>query len=98
METFSKIINAEKPVLVDFYAKWCAPCKLMEPELKQFAEDHKKDVRVLKVDVDKNPLSANQFNVQGVPTMILFRKGRVLWRHSGAMSARQIADIVKYKI
>ena len=71
---------------------------LMEPEIKQFAEDYKKEIKVVKVDVDKNPESTDKFNVQGVPTMILFRRGRVLWRHSGAMSARQIAEIVKYKI
>jgi thioredoxin 1 len=98
MQTFSKIINGDKPVLVDFHAKWCPPCRLMEPELKQFAEEYKKQIRVLKIDVDKNPQTANQFNVQGVPTIILFRKGRVLWRHSGAMGACQISDIVKYKI
>jgi thioredoxin len=97
METFSKILNDEKPVLVDFHAEWCGPCKMMAPELKRFAESHK-DVRVLKVDIDKNRATAEQFNIQGVPTLILFKKGKVLWRQSGAMNAQQISGIVKSKL
>ena len=97
METFSKILNDEKPVLVDFHAEWCGPCKMMAPELKRFAENHK-EVRVLKVDIDKNRATAEQFNIQGVPTLILFKKGKVLWRQSGAMNAQQLSDIVKSKL
>ncbi|MEP6617233.1 MAG: thioredoxin [Ginsengibacter sp.] len=97
METFSTILNDEKPVLVDFTATWCGPCKMMAPELKRFAEMHK-EVRVLKVDIDKNRATAEQFNIQGVPTLILFRKGKVLWRQSGAMNAQQISEMVKNKI
>ncbi len=97
METFSQIINDEKPVLVDFFAEWCGPCKMMAPELKKFAGENK-DIRVLKVDIDKNPASANEFNVQGVPTLILFKKGKVLWRQSGAMSAQQLSATIKNKI
>ena len=98
METFSKILNDDKPVLVDFYAEWCGPCKVMAPELKRFAGMHKDDVRVLKVDVDKNPATANQFNILGVPTLILFKQGKVLWRQSGAMNAQQLSSIIKNKI
>ena len=97
METFSKILNDEKPVLVDFHAEWCGPCKMMAPELKRFAENHK-EVRVLKVDIDKNRATAEQFNIQGVPTLILFKKGKVLWRQSGAMNAQQLSGIVKSKL
>ena len=97
METFSKILNDEKPVLVDFHAEWCGPCKMMAPELKRFAESHK-DVRVLKVDIDKNRVTAEHFNIQGVPTLILFKKGKVLWRQSGAMNAQQLSGIVKSKL
>ena len=97
METFSKILNDEKPVLVDFYAEWCGPCKMMAPELKRFAENNK-EVRVLKVDIDKNRATAEQFNIQGVPTLILFKKGKVLWRQSGAMNAQQISGVVKSKL
>ena len=97
METFGEILNDEKPVLVDFHAEWCGPCKMMAPELKRFAENHK-EVRVLKVDIDKNRATTEQFNIQGVPTLILFRKGKVLWRQSGAMNAQQLAGIVKSKL
>lgn len=97
METFSKILNDVKPVLVDFYAEWCGPCKTMAPELKKFAEMHT-EIRVLKVDIDKNRATAEQFNIQGVPTLILFRKGKVLWRQSGAMNAQQLSGIIKSKL
>jgi len=97
METFSKIINDEKPVLVDFSAEWCGPCKMMATELKRFANENK-NIRVLKVDVDKNPASANEFNIQGVPTLILFKKGKVVWRQSGAMNAKQLSAAIKDKI
>ena len=98
METFSKILNDEKPVLVDFHAEWCGPCKMMAPELKRFAASHKEKVRVLKVDIDKNRETAQQFNIQGVPTLILFKKEKVLWRQSGAMNAQQLSGIVNSKL
>ena len=98
METFSKILNDDKPVLVDFFAEWCGPCKSMGPELKKFAEQHKEKVRILKVDIDKNRETANQFNIQGVPTLILFKKGKVLWRQSGAMNAQQLTGMLNGKI
>lgn len=94
METFSKIVNDVKPVLVDFHAEWCGPCKMMAPELKRFAETHK-EVRVLKVDIDKNRATAEKFNIQGVPTLILFKKGKILGRQSGAMNAQQLSGFVK---
>ncbi len=71
--------------------------KLMAPEIKKFADTHK-EVRVLKVDIDKNSATAEQFNIQGVPTLILFKKGKVLWRQSGAMNAQQLSAIVKGKL
>ena len=94
METFGKIINDNKPVLVDFHAEWCGPCKMMAPELKKFAQNNKETVRVLKVDIDKNQPTASHYNIQGVPTLILFKNGKVLWRQSGAMSASQISNAV----
>ena len=97
METLSKILNDEMPVLVDFYAEWCGPCKQMAPELKKFANTHK-EIRVLKVDIDKNRTTAEQFNINGVPTLILFKKGNVLWRQSGAMNAQQLSAIIKTKL
>ncbi len=97
METFSKILNSEMPVLVDFHAEWCGPCKTMAPELKKFADTHK-EIRVLKVDIDKNRATAEQFNIQGVPTLILFKKGKILWRQSGAVNAHQLSGIVMNKL
>jgi len=98
METLSKIINDEKPVLIDFHAEWCGPCKMMAPELKRFAQSNKDNVRVLKVDIDKNQPAAGQYNIQGVPTLILFKKGKILWRQSGDMNAQQITEAVKSRI
>ncbi len=98
METFSKILNDDKPVLVDFFAQWCGPCKSMAPELKKFADANNDLVRVLKVDIDKNRASAEEFNIQGVPTLILFKKGKVLWRQSGAMNAQQLSGVIKSKL
>ena len=97
-ESFSQILNSEKPVLVDFHAQWCGPCKQMAPDLKRFAELHKEKVRVLKVDIDKNPKIAAELNIQGVPTLILYKQGKVLWRQSGAMNAQQLTAMVKEKL
>jgi thioredoxin 1 len=98
METFSTIIKGEKPVLVDFFAEWCGPCKMMAPELKRFAETNKEKIRVIKIDIDKNRQSANEFSIQGVPTLILFKEGKVLWRQSGAMTASQLEAILQSKL
>ena len=83
--TFSEIVKGEGAVLVDFTATWCGPCKTMAPVLKQLKEKTGDSLRILKVDIDKNPQSAAQFQVQGVPTFILFKDGQVKWRQSGAM-------------
>ena len=94
METFNQAIQSTKPVLVDFHATWCGPCKQMAPELQRFAKDNTGKLRVLKIDIDKNQAAAQQFNIQGVPTLILFKEGKVLWRESGAMSAQQIGNYI----
>ena len=86
MSKFSDLIkNSEVPVLVDFYADWCGPCKFMEPVLKGVADKLEGKLKVIKVDVDKNPAAAQVYKVQGIPTIILFHKGNILWRQSGAM-------------
>lgn len=94
METFQQVIKSKQPVLVDFHATWCGPCKQMAPELQRFAQSNKEKLRVIKIDIDKNQQAAQQFNIQGVPTLILFKEGKVLWRQSGAMSSQQIATYV----
>ena len=86
MSSFSDLINkSEKPVLVDFYADWCGPCKYMSPVLKNVADKLDEKLKVIKVDVDKNQRAAQVYKVQGIPTLILFHKGKILWRQSGAM-------------
>jgi thioredoxin 1 len=90
METFGDLIKNKQPVLVDFHATWCGPCKMMAPELQKFAQKNTGKLRVVKIDIDKNPKVAQQFNIQGVPTLILFKEGKVLWRQSGALSSGQM--------
>ncbi len=85
MSTFREIINGDIPVLVDFYAEWCGPCKTMAPFIKSIASAMEGEVRVLKVDVDKNPAAAQAYNIQGVPSFIIFKRGVICWRQAGAM-------------
>ncbi len=93
-ETFNEIINGDTPVLVDFFAEWCGPCKMMSPILKDFATQMGDRVRVIKIDVDKNPAVAQNFHIQGVPTLILFQKGQLKWRQSGVVQKKQLEHVV----
>ena len=94
-ETFNDIINGDKPVLVDFFAEWCGPCKMMAPILKQVKDDLKDAVTIIKVDVDKNQQAAMAYQVQGVPTLILFKNGKVLWRQSGVVPAQNLKKFIR---
>ena len=85
MEKFNEMINGEQLTLVDFFATWCGPCKMMHPILEQLKEKMGDDIRILKVDVDKNEALSMQYRIQSVPTLMLFKKGEVVWRQSGAM-------------
>lgn len=95
MENFNEIINSEQLTLVDFFATWCGPCKTMHPVLEQLKEQMGDRLRILKIDVDKNEALSASYRVQAVPTLMLFRKGELLWRQSGAMSLSQLSGIVK---
>ena len=94
METFNDLINSEKPVLVDFYADWCGPCKAMEPVIKEVANTIKEKVRVVKVNVDKQTQTAQIYHITGVPTFIMFKKGEIMWRHSGMIDKTNLLSVL----
>ena len=85
METFKEIIHGEVPVLVDFHATWCGPCKAMSPIIESLGKELQGKMRILKIDIDKNETTANQFGIRSVPTFMIFQNGEIVWRHSGGM-------------
>lgn len=93
--SFSKIIDSETPVLVDFYADWCGPCKMLAPILKQVKDEMGQSIKIVKIDVDKNQSIASKYQVRGVPTMLLFKNGKQLWRQSGVLQKNDIVQIIK---
>lgn len=94
-QSFGQLINGAMPVLVDFKAEWCGPCHAMAPVLKNVARRMEGQVRVIKVDIDKNPEVSMQYKIRGVPTFILFHKGQILWRQSGAMPEGTMMDALE---
>jgi thioredoxin 1 len=98
MSSFNQIINSQQPVLIDFSAEWCQPCKMMAPILKELAKEMGDGVRILKIDVDRNPALAQKLQIQGVPTLVLYQQGKQLWRQSGVIPAHQLADIIRSQV
>jgi thioredoxin 1 len=97
-ETFSELINGSIPVLVDFSAEWCGPCKMMKPILDELKNRMGDSVKIIKVDVDKNPKVSAAYQISGVPTLMIFKNGKVLWRQSGVQPAAQLESLInQYK-
>jgi thioredoxin 1 len=94
MNSFREIIKSNKPVLVDFFATWCGPCKMMTPILHDVKSAVGDKVSIIKIDVDKSPEVAGEYGVQGVPTLILFKQGKILWRQSGVVQAKELKEII----
>jgi thioredoxin 1 len=96
MSNFSQIINDKTPVLVDFYADWCAPCKMMPPILKEVKNKLGDKIRIIKIDTDKNPAISQKYRIRSIPTMILFKNGKNVWQTSGVLQASQLIETLNY--
>ena len=92
--TFSEIINSSTPTLVDFYADWCGPCKMMKPILEELKSAVGEKAKIIKIDVDKNPQVASAYKIQGGPTLIIFNDGQIKWRQSGFVSAQNLQQLI----
>ena len=92
---FNELIQSDQPVLVDFYATWCGPCKTQAPMLEELARRVGDSAKIIKVDIDKNPKAANQYQVRSVPTLVVFKRGKVVWRQSGVVPANQLQKILQ---
>ena len=95
---FNSVINSSRPVLVDFYAEWCGPCKQMPAILKQVKDELREQVRIIKVDVDKNPNIATKYQIRSIPTLMLFKDGEAKWTGMGVRTANEIKELVKKHI
>jgi thioredoxin 1 len=93
-ETFNEIIQGNKPVLIDFTAEWCGPCKMMKPILEELRQRMGDKIRILKIDIDKSPAVSDAFNIQSVPTLMLIQNHNILWRQSGVIQANQLEPII----
>ena len=93
--SFRKLVKGSKPVLIDFYATWCGPCKSQMPILKEVAKEVKGKARIIKIDIDKNPNLAAQYNVRSVPTLMIFKEGKIVWNQSGMQTKKKLLDALE---
>ena len=98
MSSFQQIIEDSKPVLIDFFAEWCGPCKMMPPILNQLKANMGSSLRILKIDVDKNPDVASKYQVRGVLTLLLMRSGKILWKQSGVLQAGELQQVIEHHL
>ena len=94
MGAFNDLIHSDKPVLVDFYADWCGPCKTMSPILSEVAQATEGKAKIIKVNVDRNQEAAQAYHVSGIPTFIVFKNGKILWRHSGTIDKNRLLNVL----
>ena len=95
MSNFNTIINSDKPVLVDFFAEWCSPCKTMTPILKNAKSQLGEIATIIKIDIDKNPEAASAYQVRSVPTLMIFKNGKAVWKQSGVVPANELVRLMK---
>ncbi len=95
MANFNAIVSSSESVLVDFHAEWCGPCKMMAPILKEVKSSLGESIKIIKIDIDKNPSIASSLHVKGVPTLMLFKNGKSVWRQSGVLQANELISVIK---
>jgi thioredoxin 1 len=94
-QSFQEIIASDQPVLVDFFAEWCGPCKYQAPILEELARDLQGKIKILKIDVDKNPGAAQAYGVRSIPTLIIFKKGEVVWKNAGVKQKEELNNLLQ---